>query len=109
MHIGAGKELTLSQHWGYAVLWFLNLRRQRLACLESEAERLIGLTGDWACATARRMARDSNDFPSMRYWASVQTIIERKLGESIASGGMQPHMIYERPKDRGFDFEPAVE
>jgi hypothetical protein len=60
------------------MLGFLKLRRQRLAGLESEADRLTDAMGSAAYETAGRLAREANDFWTMRYWTSVQAILAQR-------------------------------
>ena len=85
------------------MFWAPRRRRERLAGIESEADRLIALRGEDACATAHRMQREANDFATMRYWIAVQTIIVRKTGQGEAYNPARQVMIFERPHDRGFD------
>ncbi len=74
--------------------WLLDLRRQRYASREAEAYRLIASAGAAAHAIARRMARDANDFSTMRYWTSVQAIILRKSSGSLSVRHPPQSMIY---------------
>jgi len=89
--------------------WLLDLRRQRYASREAEAYRLIASAGAAAHAIARRMARDANDFSTMRYWTSVQAIILRKSSGSLSVRHPPQSMIYERPRDCGYDLSCGVE
>lgn len=66
------------------MVWSPFARRRRLAGIESEADRLILVMGVDALAVAHRMEREANDFGTMRYWASVQTVIGRKTGNPAA-------------------------
>ncbi len=86
-------------------MFWIQLRRQRIAGLESEANCLINLMGARASATAARLAREANDFSTMRYWSSVQAIIVRKTGEPVAIGQTPQNMICERLRE----LEPPVE
>jgi hypothetical protein len=86
-------------------MFWIELRRHRIAGMEREAVRLIDLMGVRACATACRLARQANDFSTMRYWSSVQAIIVRKTGEAAAIGQTPENMIWERPRE----LEPPVE
>ena len=60
------------------MFWLLRRRSQRRAGIESEADRLIEGMGLKAHAAARRMAREANDFWSMRYWSAVEKAIARR-------------------------------
>jgi hypothetical protein len=88
--------------------WLFDLRRQRRASREAEADRLIAFAGAAAHAIARRMARHANDFSTMRYWTSVQAIIERKSSGPLLAPHAPQWMIYERPRDGGHDLVCGV-
>ena len=57
---------------------FVEKRRQRARWIEGEAESLIQHLGRGAFDAARRMEREANDFPSVRYWRSVRKAIARE-------------------------------
>jgi hypothetical protein len=86
------------------VLSLLFRRRQRLARRDSEADRLIESLGLQACATAARLAREANDFWTMRYWLKVQEAIARKTDSHLTVPYLFQTMIYERPREGGYDF-----
>ncbi len=60
-----------------------------------------------ALATAQRMKREANDIWTMWYWASVESAVTRRIG-TRAPIRQTPQMIYERPKDSGYDVEPPA-
>ena len=74
------------------MLLFLEQGRQRARWIETEAEALIQHLGLGALDAARRMEREANDFPSLRYWRSVRKAIARETkvetyrlsGEAVA-------------------------
>jgi hypothetical protein len=89
------------------VFWNPQRRRQRLAGIESEADRLILVMGAEAISVARRMEREANDFATMRYWASVQTIIARKTGEAVVFDRARQVGVFDPPPESGFRSEPS--
>jgi hypothetical protein len=78
-------------------------RSQRLAQRDAEADRLIEMIGFQAYAAAGRLAREANDFWTMRYWDRVQAAIARKTDVRFADREASQTMIYERPRDGGYD------
>lgn len=86
------------------MLSLLYRRRQRLAQRDAEADRLIELMGLQASATAARLAREANDFWTMRYWLKIQEAVARKTDSRLSVPYLFQTMIYERPHDGGYDF-----
>ncbi len=87
------------------MVWSPFARRKRLAGIESEADRLILVMGVDALAVAHRMEREANDFGTMRYWASVQTIIARKTGKPAAFDPARQIRMFEVRQDADTDSE----
>ncbi len=56
-----------------------------------------------AYAAARRMAREANDFGSMRYWGAVQKAIARRTDMRLSARRVGPFLIFERPTDASCD------
>ncbi len=78
-------------------------QRERSAQRDAEADRLIDLMGPQAYAVAGRLAREANDFWTMRYWVKVQQAIAHKMDLRLAIPEMTQTMIYERPLVWGHD------
>lgn len=86
------------------VLSLFQRRRQRSAHRDAEADRLIDLMGLQAYAAAARLAREANDFWTMRYWLRVQEAIARKTDLRFSVSYLLQTTIYMRPRDDSFDF-----